>query len=164
MNESGRAQSGPSHWPVHPFDDDKLHEECGVYGVFGVDDAANYVALGLHALQHRGQEAAGIVSYDPATGFNNVKRIGYVRDNFTKQSVMDLVAGRSAIGHTRYSTAGGKGAALDLPVHLGHRVSGPSDGPFDSEDDPRADEGRASPGRRRLLGHSHDPDQDDRGT
>ncbi|MDH3665441.1 MAG: amidophosphoribosyltransferase [Paracoccaceae bacterium] len=112
MNESGRAQSGPSHWPVHPFDDDKLHEECGVYGVFGVDDASNYVALGLHALQHRGQEAAGIVSYDPETGFNNVKRIGYVRDNFTKQSVMDLVPGRSAIGHTRYSTAGGKGAAL----------------------------------------------------
>jgi len=89
--------------------DDKLHEECGVYGVFGIDDAARYVALGLHALQHRGQEAAGIVSYTPETGFNTVHRIGQVRDNFTKQSVMDLLPGRGAIGHTRYSTAGSKG-------------------------------------------------------
>jgi len=101
-----------SGWQSHPFDDDKLREECGVYGVCGVDEAANYVALGLHALQHRGQEAAGIVSYSPDSGFNNVRRIGYVRDNFTKQSVMDLLPGRLAVGHTRYSTAGGKGAAL----------------------------------------------------
>jgi len=96
-------------WPSHPFDDDKLREECGVYGVFGVDDAANYVALGLHALQHRGQEAAGIVSYSAETGFNTVHRVGYVRDSFTKQSVMNLLPGRSAMGHTRYSTAGAKG-------------------------------------------------------
>ncbi len=104
--------SGYSGLPSHPFDDDKLREECGVYGVFGVDEAANYVALGLHALQHRGQEAAGIVSYSPDTGFNNVRRVGYVRDNFTKQSVMALLPGRLAVGHTRYSTAGSKGAAL----------------------------------------------------
>jgi amidophosphoribosyltransferase len=110
MNEPKHSQS-PNQWPSHPFDDDKLREECGVYGVFGVDDAANYVALGLHALQHRGQEAAGIVSYCPDTGFNNVRRIGYVRDNFTKQSVMGLLPGRNAIGHTRYSTAGSKGGA-----------------------------------------------------
>ena len=51
---------------AHPFDDDKLKEECGVFGVIGVSDASNFVALGLHALQHRGQEAGGIVSYDPA--------------------------------------------------------------------------------------------------
>ncbi|MGB0299117.1 MAG: amidophosphoribosyltransferase, partial [Paracoccaceae bacterium] len=51
--------------PAHPFDDDKLKEECGVFGVIGVADAANFVALGLHALQHRGQEAGGIVAYDP---------------------------------------------------------------------------------------------------
>ena len=89
--------------------DDKLHEECGVYGVFGIDDAANYVALGLHALQHRGQEAAGVVSYTAESGFNTVRRIGQVRDNFTKQSVMDLLPGRLAMGHTRYSTAGSKG-------------------------------------------------------
>ena len=92
-----------------PWDDDKLNEECGVYGVFGIDDAANYVALGLHALQHRGQEAAGVVAYDPGTGFNTVRRIGQVRDHFTRQDVMDRLPGRSAIGHTRYSTAGGKG-------------------------------------------------------
>ena len=96
-------------WQAHPFDDDKLHEECGVYGVFGIDDASTYVALGLHALQHRGQEAAGVVSYTPETGFNTVRRIGQVRDNFTKQSVIDMLPGRSAIGHTRYSTAGSKG-------------------------------------------------------
>lgn len=89
--------------------DDNLHEECGVYGVYGVDDASTYVALGLHALQHRGQEAAGIVSHSAEMGFNNVRRIGHVRDNFTKQSVMDMLPGRNAVGHTRYSTAGGKG-------------------------------------------------------
>jgi len=95
--------------PNHPFDDDKLREECGVYGVYGAEDAATYVALGLHALQHRGQEAAGIVSYTPETGFNIVRRIGHVRDNFTKPSVMDLLPGRLAMGHTRYSTSGQKG-------------------------------------------------------
>jgi len=99
--------------PGLPFDDDKLREECGIYGVLGAEDAANYVALGLHALQHRGQEAAGIASYDPKTGFKTVRRIGYVRDNFTKKSVMDLLPGRLALGHTRYSTAGQK-AQTDL--------------------------------------------------
>jgi amidophosphoribosyltransferase len=107
------TDTGRSGWRSHPFDDDTLHEECGVYGVFGADNAAAYVALGLHALQHRGQEAAGICSYSPETGFNTVRRIGYVRDNFTKQSVMDLLPGRLAMGHTRYSTAGAKtGTAL----------------------------------------------------
>ena len=89
--------------------DDKLHEECGVYGVFGIEDASTYVALGLHALQHRGQEAAGIVSHSAEDGFSTVRQIGHVRDNFTKQSVMDQLPGRNAIGHTRYSTAGQKG-------------------------------------------------------
>jgi len=93
----------------HPFDDDKLHEECGVYGVVGVSDAANFVALGLHALQHRGQEAGGIVSYDPASGFQSARRFGYVRDNFTKASLMDTLPGQIAIGHVRYSTTGSKG-------------------------------------------------------
>jgi amidophosphoribosyltransferase len=93
----------------HPFDDDKLREECGVYGVFGAQDAASFVALGLHALQHRGQEAAGVVSYDPAHGFNSVRRLGYVRDNFTTADVIKALPGRSAVGHVRYSTAGNKG-------------------------------------------------------
>ncbi len=95
--------------PAHPFDDDKLREECGVFGVVGVTDAANFVALGLHALQHRGQEAGGIVAYHPDHGFNSARRFGYVRDNFTRQSLMDTLPGQLAIGHVRYSTAGSKG-------------------------------------------------------
>jgi amidophosphoribosyltransferase len=96
--------------PAHPFDDDKLREECGVFGVTNVADASTFVALGLHALQHRGQEAGGIVSYEPEGGFQSVRRFGYVRDNFTSQKVMGLVPGALAIGHVRYSTAGSKGA------------------------------------------------------
>ncbi|MGR3615171.1 MAG: amidophosphoribosyltransferase [Paracoccaceae bacterium] len=95
--------------PAHPFDDDKLHEECGIFGVNGVKDAATFVALGLHALQHRGQEAGGIVSHDAEHGFHNVRRFGYVRDNFTSQDVMKQLPGALAIGHVRYSTAGNKG-------------------------------------------------------
>ena len=95
--------------PAHPFDDDKLKEECGVFGVIGVADAANFVALGLHALQHRGQEAGGIVSHDSERGFNSARRFGYVRDNFTKASLMETLPGALAIGHVRYSTAGSKG-------------------------------------------------------
>ncbi len=99
-------------FPSHPFDfdDDKLKEECGVFGVVGVSDAANFVALGMHALQHRGQEAGGIVTHDPLTGFNSARRFGYVRDNFTKADVMDTLPGSIGIGHVRYSTAGSKGA------------------------------------------------------
>ncbi|MFX0544550.1 amidophosphoribosyltransferase [Roseovarius sp. S1116L3] len=103
--------------PAHPFDTsylrdagdgDKLKEECGVFGVIGVPDAANFTALGLHALQHRGQEAGGIVSYCASEGFNSARRFGYVRDNFTKQSLMETLPGELAIGHVRYSTSGGK--------------------------------------------------------
>ncbi|WP_076448200.1 amidophosphoribosyltransferase [Roseivivax lentus] len=95
--------------PAHPFDDDKLREECGVFGLIGSADAANFVALGLHALQHRGQEAGGIVSYEPSQGFNSARRFGYVRDNFTSQSLMQTLPGSLAIGHVRYSTSGSKG-------------------------------------------------------
>lgn len=93
-----------------PFDSDRLHEECGVFGVIGVADAANFVALGLHALQHRGQEAGGIYAHDPETGFNGAHRFGYVRDNFTKSDLMATLPGSLAIGHVRYSTAGTKAA------------------------------------------------------
>ncbi|MCK0150922.1 amidophosphoribosyltransferase [Marivita sp. S6314] len=96
--------------PAHPFDDDKLKEECGIFGVIGVTDAANFVALGLHALQHRGQEAGGIVAYDPDHGgFNSARRFGYVRDNFTSQKLMETLPGELSIGHVRYSTTGSKG-------------------------------------------------------
>ncbi|MDA5094371.1 amidophosphoribosyltransferase [Aliiroseovarius sp. KMU-50] len=97
---------------AHPFDDEKLKEECGVFGVIGLKDASNFVALGLHALQHRGQEAGGIVCHDPNEGFNSARRFGYVRDNFTKESVMKTLPGPIAIGHVRYSTAGSKGAVI----------------------------------------------------
>ncbi|GLQ33895.1 amidophosphoribosyltransferase [Amylibacter marinus] len=93
----------------HPFDHNKRKEECGIYGVIGVKDAANFVALGLHALQHRGQEAGGIVAYDHETGFNSARRFGYVRDHFTKKSLMETLPGDNALGHVRYSTAGAKG-------------------------------------------------------
>jgi amidophosphoribosyltransferase len=95
--------------PCLPPDDDKLREECGVFGVIGVQDAASFVALGLHALQHRGQEAAGIVANDAAAGFTSARRFGYVRDNFTSASLMETIPGPLAIGHVRYSTAGSKG-------------------------------------------------------
>ncbi len=95
---------------AHPFDSDRLHEECGIFGAIGVADASNFVALGLHALQHRGQEAGGIVAHDPESGFNSAHRFGYVRDNFTKAEVMATLPGPLAIGHVRYSTAGTKAA------------------------------------------------------
>ncbi len=98
-------------FPTHPFDDDKLREECGVFGANNVLDAASFVALGLHALQHRGQEAGGIVAYDPASGFSSARRFGYVRDSFTSAKLMETLPGGIAIGHVRYSTAGSKGQA-----------------------------------------------------
>lgn len=88
------------------FSGDTLHEECGVFGIFGHDDAAALTALGLHALQHRGQEAAGIVTYD-GKRFNAERRLGLVGDHFTKKSTIDKLGGNFAIGHTRYSTTGG---------------------------------------------------------
>mgnify|MGYP006274239563 FL=1 len=113
MTADGPGQPGPGPDaalpPAHPFDDDHLREECGVFGVVGVQEAANFVALGLHALQHRGQEAGGIVAYTPETGFSSARRFGYVRDNFTSQSLMQTLPGSLAIGHVRYSTAGSKG-------------------------------------------------------
>jgi amidophosphoribosyltransferase len=84
---------------------DRLHEECGVFGVFGHPDAAAVTALGLHALQHRGQEAAGIVSFDGAR-FHAERRLGLVADNFSSASVIERLPGANAIGHTRYSTTG----------------------------------------------------------
>jgi amidophosphoribosyltransferase len=90
----------------HAFDDDKLHEECGVFGIFGHPQAGALTALGLHALQHRGQEAAGIVAYD-GHQFHSERHIGLVGDNFTKPAVMERLRGDRAIGHNRYSTAGG---------------------------------------------------------
>lgn len=90
---------------THPFDDDKLREECGVFGVYGGTDASARTALGLHALQHRGQEAAGIVSFD-GTQFYTHRALGHISDNFSSAQVIDKLKGYSAVGHTRYSTTG----------------------------------------------------------
>jgi len=86
-------------------DGDRLREECGVFGIFGHPDAAAITALGLHALQHRGQEAAGIVSFD-GTRFHSERRLGLVGDTFSKRHVIDRLPGMTACGHVRYSTTG----------------------------------------------------------
>ncbi len=84
---------------------DRLKEECGVFGIFDNKDAAALTALGLHALQHRGQEACGIVTFDEKK-FYAERRLGLVGDNFTKGKVLERLPGNHAIGHNRYSTAG----------------------------------------------------------
>ncbi|HEX3066799.1 MAG TPA: amidophosphoribosyltransferase [Dongiaceae bacterium] len=90
---------------TNPFDDDKLKEECGVVGIFGVEQATARTVLGLHALQHRGQEAVGIVAFD-GQQFNAHRAQGHVADNFSSESVVAKLKGNSAIGHVRYSTTG----------------------------------------------------------
>lgn len=88
-----------------PFDDDKPHEECGVFGVFGHPEAALLTALGLHALQHRGQEACGIATYDGKL-FHTERHIGLVGDNFTGEDMPQRLPGFASVGHNRYSTSG----------------------------------------------------------
>ena len=87
------------------YSDDNLHEECGVFGIFNNNNAAAHTALGLHALQHRGQEAAGIVSYD-GVQFYSHRAMGLISDNFSSASIIDKLKGNIAIGHNRYSTTG----------------------------------------------------------
>ena len=87
------------------FKTDKLREECGVFGVSNHEDSSALVALGLHALQHRGQEGCGIVSFD-GKNFHSEKRQGLVGDHFTKGDVIEKLPGKFAIGHNRYSTTG----------------------------------------------------------
>ena len=84
----------------------KIKEECGVFGISNNADAATLTALGLHALQHRGQEGCGIVSFD-GEKYHSEKRFGLVGDNFNKEKVLNRLQGRFAIGHNRYSTTGG---------------------------------------------------------
>ncbi|HER25831.1 MAG TPA: amidophosphoribosyltransferase [Rhodospirillales bacterium] len=91
--------------PLPDPDDDHFHDECGVFGICRHVDAAAHTALGLHALQHRGQEAAGIVSYD-GRQFHSHRALGLVGDNFDSQDVIARLPGEMAIGHNRYSTSG----------------------------------------------------------
>ncbi|HSI42203.1 MAG TPA: amidophosphoribosyltransferase [Xanthobacteraceae bacterium] len=92
---------------AEPFDPhaDRLREECGVFGIFGHPDAAAITALGLHALQHRGQEATGIVTYD-GRRFHSERRLGLVGDAFSDAEVIKRLPGSIAVGHVRYSTTG----------------------------------------------------------
>ncbi len=87
------------------LDADTLREECGVFGIYGHADAAALTALGLHALQHRGQEAAGIVSYNEGR-FHSERRMGLVGDHFSSAATIDRLKGQAALGHVRYSTTG----------------------------------------------------------
>ena len=101
---------------TNPFDDDKLHEECGVFGIYGSNDAAAHTVLGLHALQHRGQEAAGITSYD-GKEFHSIRSLGHVADSFSAKEVIDQLQGHCSIGHVRYSTTGGSGMRNIQPLY-----------------------------------------------
>ena len=90
---------------TNPYDDDKLREECGVFGIWGADRASAVVALGLHALQHRGQEAAGVTSWD-GSNFHSHRAMGHVAGNFDRDDIIARLPGRVACGHVRYSTTG----------------------------------------------------------
>ena len=92
--------------PVRDPDDDSPRLECGVFGIYDVEEASGLTALGLHALQHRGQEACGIAAFD-GQKFTTERHMGQVGDAFGGGSLADRLPGRFAIGHTRYSTAGG---------------------------------------------------------
>ena len=93
-------------YTTNPFDDDKLNEECAVFGIFGSSEAAVLTALGLHALQHRGQEATGMVSFD-GSAFYAARGLGHVGENFSAGSdKLAKLTGHCAIGHNRYSTTG----------------------------------------------------------
>ena len=103
MTESAPKTLG---YPWRDPDDDRPRLECGVFGVFGVEQSSAVTALGLHALQHRGQEACGMASFD-GQRFHYEKHMGHVGDAFAGADLVERLPGASAIGHTRYSTAGG---------------------------------------------------------
>ena len=107
--------AGREDEPLTGYDPlDCFHEECGVFGVFGSDEACVLTALGLHALQHRGQEAAGIVSYD-GDAFHAHRALGHVGDNFGADSPqMARLRGHAAIGHNRYSTSGNINPLMEI--------------------------------------------------
>ena len=97
--------TAPPALPAGPWDGDKPREACGIFGMFGHPDAAAHTALGLHALQHRGQEAAGIVSFDGAA-FHAHRGLGRVGDEFGDPETMRQLPGDRALGHVRYATQG----------------------------------------------------------
>lgn len=104
-----------------PRVDDEIHEECGVFGVFGVKNAANLTYYGLHALQHRGQEGCGIVCVDTDSTFNRVKGEGLVTEVFNEKN-LGKMPGDMAIGHIRYSTTGGNSLENVQPFIFRHHT------------------------------------------
>jgi len=99
------APAAPEDDKPHVLSDDKFHDECGVFGLWNVPDASAVTALGLHALQHRGQESTGIVTYDGAR-FHSHRGMGLVGDNFGDAKVIAGLPGTIAVGHNRYATTG----------------------------------------------------------
>ena len=97
-------------------DGDKLREECGIFGVIGAQGAASITALGLHALQHRGQEAVGITSFD-GNEFYSRRGLGHVAENFSSPASLAELPGEMAAGHVRYSTTGGAGLRNVQPLY-----------------------------------------------
>ncbi|PHZ86080.1 amidophosphoribosyltransferase [Paremcibacter congregatus] len=115
-NSSPLAPQAPlATSPFSSEGDDKFHDECGVFGIYKHPESAAHTVLGLHALQHRGQEAAGIVTFDK-NQFHSHKSQGHVADNFNSQPIIESLPGDSAIGHVRYSTAGGGGMRNIQPL------------------------------------------------
>ncbi|MBO9558008.1 MAG: amidophosphoribosyltransferase [Caulobacter sp.] len=115
MTSFGQSTDRFSSKPWRDPEDDTLRLECGVFGVYGVRDAAAVTALGLHALQHRGQEACGIAAFD-GQRFHTERHMGHVGDAFTGNDLVQRLPGALAIGHTRYSTAGGSGIRNVQPM------------------------------------------------
>jgi hypothetical protein len=116
--EAGREAARPEQGSVDGFKD-----ECGVFAAIGVPQAAAITALGLHALQHRGQESTGVVSAEGERGFNVVKGIGLVHDVY-RDADLERLTGVMAIGHNRYSTSGGLTLENTQPLRVVYRGGG----------------------------------------
>ncbi|MEQ8412530.1 MAG: amidophosphoribosyltransferase [Erythrobacter sp.] len=117
--DNGRLRDRLDANLTHPFldaDGDKLREECGVFGAINAADASAATALGLHALQHRGQEAVGITSFD-GSEFYSRRGLGHVADNFSSSEAIGELPGHMAAGHVRYSTTGGSGLRNVQPLY-----------------------------------------------
>ncbi|HEY1721681.1 MAG TPA: amidophosphoribosyltransferase [Magnetospirillaceae bacterium] len=109
---------------TRPWEDgDHFHEECGVFGIWGHVDAASLTALGLHALQHRGQEAAGIVAFDN-NQFHSHRALGHVGDNFGNEAVIKRLPGNAAVGHVRYATTGDTAMRNVQPLYADFEFGG----------------------------------------
>lgn len=112
------SKPGPSGGLLQRIDDDHFQDRCGVFGVFGHPEASNLTYLGLYALQHRGQESAGIVASD-GERLKAVRGMGLVSEVFNSEETIASLAGRSAIGHVRYSTSGESALRNVQPILIG---------------------------------------------